>query len=377
MGVVISKTRLILTFKNFFFLQELVKMKRLVALILTITLAVFGFDVNDIEQLQDAKKTDHIVFKDIHVPSGQTLNLDKLKPGTLVEFKGIVTFGYEERKGFLVEVSGTNITIRGVPGHIFECQGERWWDGIGGNGGKKKPKFVHVNLIDSVVEGLVVKNTPVHAFAINGSVNVSFSNILLNNADGLVKGGHNTDAFDVYNSKNIKISNCTVENQDDCLAVNAGDGIIFENNVCIGGHGISIGSVGGRQFNEVRNVLMRNCHVADSTNGIRIKTNRHTFGTVHNVTFDNIRLVDISDHGIIIHGNYKNMGTGGEPTPGVPITGLTIKHIHGNVLPQGTNVYINVANASDWTVEDVQITGGARKLKCQGIPPGTNISCEN
>ena len=32
-----------------------------------------------------------------------------------------------------------------------------------------------------------------------------------------------------------------IKNQDDCIAINAGSNIIFENNQCSGGHGISVG----------------------------------------------------------------------------------------------------------------------------------------
>ena len=35
----------------------------------------------------------------------------------------------------------------------------------------------------------------------------------------------------------------TVKSQDDCLAINKGSNIVFQRNTCIGGHGISIGSI--------------------------------------------------------------------------------------------------------------------------------------
>jgi galacturan 1,4-alpha-galacturonidase len=50
----------------------------------------------------------------------------------------------------LISVSGTKITINGASGHVIDGNGAKWWDGKGGNGGKKKPKVSPetVKLID-------------------------------------------------------------------------------------------------------------------------------------------------------------------------------------------------------------------------------------
>lgn len=73
--------------------------------------------------------------------------------------------------------------------------------------------------------------------------------------------GHNTDGFDVSttdltiedrylkhgHSFSCKIYSIlcvsTIHNQDDCLAINKGSNIVFQRNTCIGGHGISVGSI--------------------------------------------------------------------------------------------------------------------------------------
>jgi polygalacturonase len=81
-----------------------------------------------------------IVIKDMTVPAGTTLDLTKLKSGTTVTFQGTTTFGYKEWEGPLISVSGTNIKVVGAAGHLINGAGEKWWDGKGTNGGKKKPK---------------------------------------------------------------------------------------------------------------------------------------------------------------------------------------------------------------------------------------------
>ena len=41
----------------------------------------------------------------------------------------------------------------------------------------------------------------------------------------------------------LTLHTSTIHNQDDCLAINKGSNIVFQRNTCIGGHGISIGSI--------------------------------------------------------------------------------------------------------------------------------------
>lgn len=79
-----------------------------------------------------------------------------------------------------------------------------------------------------------------------------------NSLSGDNPAGSNTDGFDtagndITSCVHLLISHlvladvvfivtgCTVNNQDDCLSINKGTNIVFENNVCEGiGHGISI-----------------------------------------------------------------------------------------------------------------------------------------
>lgn len=94
--------------------------------------------------------------------------------------------------------------------------------------------------------------------------------------------------------------------------------IIFKNGYCSGGHGLSIGSVGGRSDNTVDGVSFLTSTVIDSTNGqcpdpnlntdftsplslisstgIRIKTIEDDTGTVTNVEYDDITLENISKY---------------------------------------------------------------------------------
>ncbi|KAI9300121.1 glycoside hydrolase [Cunninghamella echinulata] len=335
---------------------------------------ITGSSLSNISNVK--KSCTNIIIENLNVPAGQTLDLTGLKKNTFVTFKGKTTFGYKEWEGPLISVSGTNVHIQGAKGNLIDCQGERWWDGKGGNGGKDKPKFFKMNkLIDSTIKNLNIRNTPVHAFSVNGAKKVQISSINLNNKDGDTKGGHNTDAFDVGSSDDVTISDSTIYNQDDCLAVNSGTNIKFLRNYCSGGHGISIGSVGGRSNNVVNGVLVDGCSIVDSDNGIRIKTVYKATGSVENITYQHITLKNIQKNGIVIQGDYENGSPTGTPTGGVPIKSLTIDDVKGNVASKGTNTYILVQNASNWKWSNINVTGGTKKKSCTGIPANSGAFC--
>lgn len=72
--------------------------------------------------------------------------------------------------------------------------------------------------------------------------------------------------------------------------------IKFTGGTCSGGHGLSIGSVGGRSDNTVDTVTFENSNVESSANGIRIKAVKGATGTITGVTYSGITLSDISEY---------------------------------------------------------------------------------
>lgn len=122
--------------------------------------------------------------------------------------------------------------------------------------------------------------------------------------------------------------------------------IVFTGGYCSGGHGLSVGSVGGRDDNTVDGVSFLSSTVTDSVNGIRIKATEGDTGTITDVEYDDITLSSISgyvlsvlptnsrevnpmlitymySYGILIEQNYDGGDLKGTPTSGIPITDLT------------------------------------------------------
>ncbi|CAK3750448.1 glycoside hydrolase family 28 [Lecanosticta acicola] len=319
----------------------------------------------------------NIVLSGITVAAGTTLDMTDLKDGTNVQFEGNTTFAYDEWDGPLVSFSGTDITITGASGHVIDGNGAAWWDGEGSNGGVTKPKFFYAHsLKNSTIQGLNFKNSPVQLMSIDAAQNLYIKNVTFDNTAGDATDssgdalGHNTDAFDIGSSTGVYISGADIKNQDDCLAINSGTDISFTDGTCSGGHGLSIGSVGGRSDNDVANVYIANNKITNSENGVRIKTIYDATGSVKNVTYSGITLSNITDYGIVIEQDYKNGSPTGEPTDGVPITDLTIEDITGSVADDAVPVYILCGSdsCSDWTWSSVSITGGSASTKCENVP---------
>ncbi|RVD87920.1 uncharacterized protein DFL_002123 [Arthrobotrys flagrans] len=283
-----------------------------------------------------------ITLSNIAVPAGKTLDLTGLKSGQVVTFAGRTTFGYKEWEGPLVSVSGTDVKIIGASGSVLDGEGSRWWDGKGGNGGKTKTKFFAAHsLKSSSIASVTIKDSPVQVFSFSSATSVTVTKPTINNKNGDTNSlGHNTDAFDIGNSDHITIDGATVYNQDDCLAINSGTNIIFTNGYCSGGHGLSIGSVGGRSNSVVDTVTISNSQIVNSDNGIRVKTVSGATGSVKGVTYSNITLNGIKKYGIVIQQDYENGSPTGTPTNGVKIDKLKLSGVTGTVTSSATNVYI-------------------------------------
>ncbi|KAI0435165.1 glycoside hydrolase [Xylaria sp. FL1042] len=322
-----------------------------------------------------------IVLSSLQVPGGKTLNLEKLNDGTTVIFEGTTTFGYAEWEGSLFSVSGNSITVKGAEGSVLDGQGALYWDGMGGGGGVTKPKFFKANnLNDSVLDSITIKNAPKNSFSLNHVYNLTVKDVTVDDKDGAVLG-KNTDAFNINNADGVTIIGAQVWNQDDCVAINSGQNIYFGSGFCSGGHGLSIGSIGGQTTNVVSNVTFADSTVQKSQQSVRIKTISGATGTVEDITYRNIYLdgagvdADYSDYGIIVTQSYN--GEDGEPTNGVAVTGFVLQNVTGTVGSDALDIYIEcgVGSCSDWSWSGVSVTGGKKSSSCLNVPSGGGVSC--
>ncbi len=103
----------------------------------------------------------------------------------------------------------------------------------------------------------------------------------------------NTDAMDPSNCSNVLIRKCDIDVGDDDIVIKAGGhDILIEDCDIHHGHGISVGS---ETANGVHDVLVRNCTMDGTDNGIRIKSMRGAGGLVERIYYDGIKMKNIGN----------------------------------------------------------------------------------
>ncbi|KAJ8951923.1 hypothetical protein NQ317_002016 [Molorchus minor] len=245
--------------------------------------------VTSFDQLDAAIATcSDIVISGVEVPAGQQLDLN-LNNDTRISFDGHITFAYADWDGPLIHIKGHNVTVEGTEGHILDGQGELWWDGLGGHGNNTKPKLLE----DLWLRNIHLLNCPISCVGIS-STDLTVDGWTIDCSEGnKADGGKNTDGFGVKDGSNVVIKNSIVKNQDDCIVVNYGYNYYFSNISCWGSHGLSL-SVGQSQafeLNTVSNITFIDSYVADSENGIHVKTHADGGqGIIKDVTYENIEL---------------------------------------------------------------------------------------
>ncbi|CAG7846073.1 Endo-polygalacturonase Short=PG; AltName: Full=Pectinase; Flags: Precursor [Serendipita indica DSM 11827] len=300
------------------------------------------------------------------VPAGKSLALTNLADGTTVQLAGDISFGTGVHwTGNLFTLQGGKIIFNGN-GHTINGNGAYYWDGQGTNGGVDKPKYTVELKISGSFTNVKVINVPGHAFSVQNPSALTISSVTYDNSAG-AKLGHNTDGFDVSHSTDLTITGCTVINQDDCIAINSGTNVVFSNNSCTGGHGISIGSI--KTGNVVNGVTISNNKVINNQNGLRIKTYAdNNNASVSNVIYKDNTVTGATSYGVIIVQDYTNSGETGTATPGI-----TIK----NVSFQGTNSVSTTSSATMVKVlcypGDCTGTWNWSGLKTSGGKKGTNV----
>ncbi|XP_057668029.1 polygalacturonase-like [Diorhabda carinulata] len=315
-----------------------------------------------------------IIISNLLVPGGETLNLNLTK-GTKVTFEGVTTFEVAYWNGFLVEFSGEGVYVEGAPGSILYARGEEYWDGQGGSGGVKKPKFVHITTTGgSVFKNLYLLNCPFFCLNVHAS-DLTISGWVIDVVAGNTRGGLNTDGLGVGYGRNILIENSIVLNQDDCIVVNGGSDMVFRNIQCYGTHGLSmsVGNLANEDEDEgvLKNITFTDCLVADGLYGIHLKTKKG-HALITDVTYQNIALSGIQEDGIYINQDYGDIGN---LSALIEITDLKMINIYGSVqgeLTRPVHIVCNENKCSNWTWSDINILGSGSSY-CNFIPSG--FSC--
>ena len=182
-----------------------------------------------------------ILISSLTVPPGVVLDLTNIKDGASITFTGTTTFGTHLWDGPLVSLSGNALTVGGSG--TLDGNGSWYWSQDQST--ITRPVFFRLyRVINSTLSNFTLLNAPYRQFSIGNSAHTLLTRLTLNSSAGDGKA-HNTDGFDLSGNDHITISNNRIYNQDDCLAMQSSTNTIFSDNQCTGGHGISVGSIGG------------------------------------------------------------------------------------------------------------------------------------
>ncbi|KAH0935188.1 hypothetical protein HID58_012305 [Brassica napus] len=144
----------------------------------------------------------------------------------------------------------------------------------------------------------------------------------------------NTDGIHIERSSNVYFSRSHIATGDDCVSIGQGNSQITITSIkCGPGHGISVGSL-GRYPNEkdVKGLVVRDCKMSGTTNGIRIKTWADSPGlsAATNMTFQNIIMSNVTNP-IIIDQSYCPFSSCSSNVPSkVKLSEIYFKNIRGS-----------------------------------------------
>ncbi|CAK5270505.1 unnamed protein product [Mycena citricolor] len=308
--------------------------------------------VNSVASSKSLSGCTTVTIQPFTVPAGQTVTIAAAQ-GAVVTMTGDVVFSKTTTPGPLFIINTPGVTFNGA-GHRINVD---ILLSVGTNGGSFKPHpFVKLQG-SGTFESFTVLNSPAQAISVGTTALSTIKGVTVDNTAG-ASLGHNTDGFDI-SASDVTVSGCTVHNQDDCVAVNSGNNVAFLNNICTGGHGISIGSIATGK--SVTNFRAIGNHVSNSKYGIRIKVQQAaTNAKVSGVTYQGNVLTGISDFGVLISQSYPvedgpKVGTGG-PISNVNFNGAATTVAVGS---SALGLVVNCGACSgNWDFSSLAITGG-------------------
>ncbi|KAI0488862.1 hypothetical protein KFK09_028701 [Dendrobium nobile] len=163
--------------------------------------------------------------------------------------------------------------------------------------------ILFVNTTNTVATGITSINSKFFHIAILSCTNFKGTNFKIRAPEN----SPNTDGIHLERNSGVTLSHLTIGTGDDCVSIGQGNSDVTLRNIkCGPGHGISVGSLGRyKGEGDVTGLLVKNCTITGTTNGLRIKTwqNSPSPSIATNLTFDNIIMNNV-DRPIVIDQEY-------------------------------------------------------------------------
>ncbi|KAK9983733.1 hypothetical protein SO802_033258 [Lithocarpus litseifolius] len=220
-------------------------------------------------------------------------------------------------------ISGLTLT-----GGIFDGRGETAWkynDCHQNSDCQLLPSSIKFSkLTNTVVHGITSLNSKSFHTHVNMCQNFKAYDLTIT----APSNSPNTDGMHISSSNLVNVSNSVVGTGDDCISIGQGVTNLGVTNITCGpGHGISVGSLGKYDDEkDVSRVVVSNCTLRNTTNGVRIKTySGSPPSKASGITFQDI-IMDVVKNPIIIDQKY---GSHKSAASKVQISGVHYKNIVG------------------------------------------------
>ncbi|CAN1328967.1 unnamed protein product [Linum perenne] len=146
----------------------------------------------------------------------------------------------------------------------------------------------------AIIVRITSKDAKNFHMCIFGSKNITLNNLHIT----APKDSPNTDGVHIGKSSQITVQNTIIGTGDDCVSIgDSVEQVTVTNVTCGPGHGISIGSLGKYpEEKPVTGVFVKNCTLADTDNGVRIKSWPDLNpGGASDIHFEDIIMTDVNN----------------------------------------------------------------------------------
>jgi polygalacturonase len=217
---------------------------------------------------------------------------------------------------FIYAKGANNIGVSGTG--TIEGQGLAWWTAFKANPTTlpKRPCLIRFDGCTTIaITNIKLQNSPgVHITVGQKSSNATLQNLTIN----APSTSPNTDGIDTW-GPNVNIYNCNISVGDDNVAMDSESQNITIKHCAFGsGHGCSVGSF----TTNVGNILVDSCTFTNTTNGMRLKTERGRGGMESTFMYSNLTMTGVTNP-IFIVSYYPSLPSNPTTDPAQTVNSLT------------------------------------------------------
>ncbi|MBB3187960.1 glycosyl hydrolase family 28 protein [Microbacter margulisiae] len=231
-----------------------------------------------------------------------------------------------------IEVSGSG---------VIEGNGSAWWTAYASNSSMKRPCLIRFKACNTVlITGITLENSPGVHVTLGQSSSMGSNGTISYITVKAPSTSPNTDAIDTWYWNGIYIHHCNLSEGDDNVAMDSYSQNVTIKDCTLGyGHGISVGSYA----TAVHNITVDSCIFTNTTNGLRLKSQRDRGGSganaVYNLSYSNITMTNVKWPFYITSYYYTSSPSISDPAQAITSTTPTWRDIYFKNITVNNSTY--------------------------------------